>query len=394
MVRPKSSRKRNKHDYASLSRGIISSAAALKVEDEYSDPSCIDESAPHSPDLGVSEKPKTSDALDVEISQLEAIKHTLAVAKSNRERAKRRDSLVRDIEGLRIDEQHSVPPAAPNPFARLNKFTTLPGTTSIQPPLPVSSPKVQDDVSLRELRNITRLNNDAEAYLARYGVGYEGQQQQFSSQPYQPNGKANNNNSVVPKNSVSGKDSRARDCVVYPVVWPQTKLSYSYTATDLPYQKLDLALLGAGEISVILASNPVEQVGRLKLLRRVLYHAKDYTWVACRNFHEAILLEIERGERTWQSTDYIDLEAGILYRHPLPAPTPSRSNNYSQARSNNRRFFCIDYNRNTCEHAGTHDATVGTQVQRVEHFCATCWKRERVSREHKETASVCPHRIN
>ena len=401
MVRPKSTRTKKKHDYAALSRGLISTAAASQQDDEYIDLPSSDTGSPLTTESGVSESKKPSVDPDSEIKHLEAIKAGLEASKKDRERAQKRERLVKDIEKLRIAEQFAGQQSAPNVFANNFQLPVQPSFPG-QPSFPVQpSFPGHEDVSVKDLRNITRLNNDAEAHLARYGVGYEGQDpfsssQPFSFKPYQFNGKGPINSFSSKNNFSSGRDSRARDCVVTPVIWPQTKLTYSYTSTDLTYQKLDLPLLGAGEIAVILASGPSEHRGRLKLLQRVLYHAKDYTWNACRNFHESILLEIERGERSWDSSDYRDIEAGVLFRHPLTTTSYStKSTGYNNSqRPNNRRFFCLEWNRDTCHHAGTHSATVGTQVQRVEHFCAKCWRRERISREHRESSSSCPHKDN
>ena len=189
--------------------------------------------------------------------------------------------------------------------------------------------------------------------------------------------------------------------MIAPIVWPHTVLGYSYTATEVPYGSLDISLLAAGEISIIITAPQQEQLGRLHLLRRLFYHNKDYQWSACRNWHQAVLLEVERGIRFWNNTDYRDLEAGILYRHPLSSSSSSSSSSTSSHRSSsrassfqqsNRRYFCLDFNRDNCHHAGSHDAKIGSVTQNVEHFCAACWRKDHEAREHRETASACPYR--
>ena len=185
-----------------------------------------------------------------------------------------------------------------------------------------------------------------------------------------------------------------RDSVVTQLVWPHTRLEYAYVSSDLPYGKLDLALLVAGELAVIQAVGTAEREGRTRLLQRLMYFSKDYTWQATRNLHEAALLEVERGVRQWNNPDYRDLEASILYRHPLVTTAVIRQPSTQSAQYTvqpTKKYFCLEYNRDSCSHTGSHEARVGAVIQTVDHFCATCWMRDRAIRDHREIAVSCPY---
>ena len=388
----KRTRPKKKVNYTALNEGL-SSPSQVSTSSDVSSPNKKTPPRASSPPLAESDGEGEID-LDAEILRLEAVKQALVDKQHRDAKEKRLKELVRDIELLKAKEatQPSEPAVALQSPRHVCSASSLPATS-----LPVN------DISIKDLRNVCELNDQAEAHLARYGLTYPEQQATRQAEPYshQLAGKDTFNsgipNVIVTKNLVSGKESRAKDCVVAPVIWPHTKLEYSFTAIDVNYDKLDLALLGAGEVSVIISSNPIEQLGRLTLLRRVLYHSKDYQWPAVRNFHQSVLLEIERGVRTWQNTNYLDIEASVLFKNPItPSSTYIKSSGSSHQGNSriqtSRRYFCLDFNRSVCAHEGSHEARIGTVNQEVEHFCAACWRKERIAREHKETSSTCPNK--
>jgi len=245
-------------------------------------------------------------------------------------------------------------------------------------------------ITVSELRNIARVTEEADAELTRYGLRYDDDDERHTEQSnIDRHGKGQIVNNL--KNVVSGRDDRVRDSVKHKLIWPHTRLEYTYANVDIAYGRLDPALLVAGEIGVILTAGPEERKGRLKLLQRMMYHSRDYTWNATRNFHEAILLEIERGVREWSNTDYRDVESGTLYRHPQVQPTVTKTATYQQQRQP-RKYFCLDFNRGRCQHAGEHEAQVGSMVQTVGHFCSSCWRKDKSVKEHQENTQQCPNR--
>ena len=418
---------KGKVDYALLNNGLSTDAPNASSSDSVKSLETVTPMSNKPPaEPSVETEPESpqhldDDELDAEIAELELIERGLEAKNHRRERLARRDELVRRIKKLEAVE-------APEPSGR-NTANSVVNSELTVGPLPVP-PKLQDDVSLKDLRNLTVLNDQVDAQLSRYGLVYndvateaipaiqqtvkiQGKDSINVSSPsyntFSVPPVSNILSTVTPQSTsqkqlVSGKEARVRDSVVAPIIWPHTTLGYSYTATEVSYNTLDLSLLAAGEVSIIISASQPEQLGRLHLLRRLFYHNKDYQWSACRNFHQAVLLEVERGVRPWSNTDYHDLEAGILYKHPLPSsssssstPSSSKSSSSYHPRStssqqSSRRFFCLDFNRNCCHHAGSHDGKIGSVTQYVEHFCATCWRKDHEAREHRESASTCPHR--
>lgn len=242
-----------------------------------------------------------------------------------------------------------------------------------------------DSVNLGDLRGLSALSAQVEAELYRAGVGdlREEVQETFPTRP----GKKS-------LNCISGRDAKIRDSIASPIVWPHTVLKFAYVSGDVTYQKLDFPLLVAGELKVWGSSSTSteERLGRRDLLEKVAYYCKDYTWPSILRFHEAALIEVERGERKWADKDYRDLESGILYGFRLQQQQ-QRSDivrNYApRSDSGNlrqeRRYFCLAYNRGECAHAGSHDGIIGRVKQEVEHFCSSCFRNERLIKLHPET---------
>ncbi len=194
----------------------------------------------------------------------------------------------------------------------------------------------------------------------------------------------------------SGRETKAFNSVKNQLVWPHTQLRFQYLNNKTRYDKLDLALLTAGETQHLLVNrvSHEETVGRLHLLQRVAYHSKAYTWVACLNFHGAVLLDIERGLRSWSDTDFQALEASCLYQNPISkAPSKSNPSSKSVPKLEPRdTYFCSDYNRGQCSRAGGHDAMVLGRQRKVLHICARCWIEDKAKKDHPETAPTCPQR--
>jgi len=334
--------------------------------------------------------------LKAEKQQLEAIKQLETINGKKRER----ERLAREVDALKkeygrasgtSDTEQRIHNLLQNGDVVHNVDEVLPA-----PQLPVDvAPK---DISLRELRNISKLSQDVDAQLARYGLNYAtGGEEDTTRSGSTVSSRSNNGKGKLPnRHVISGRDSRVRDSVLKQIVWPHTRLEYVYSTTDILYCNLDPALLVAGEISVILTSGPEERDGRLRLLRKVMYVSKTYTWPAVRCFHEAILLEVERGVRDWASNDYREVEASTLFdhriKHQQPATSGYRNTAYQTTAKTARKFFCMDFNRGHCAHQGNHEGQVGQSVQTVDHFCSACWRRNKQYKNHPEMSNDCPYR--
>jgi len=250
------------------------------------------------------------DEIRLEIAQLQAEKAMLVEVKEQQELTRLRDSLKRECANLRTSEvvgQH-------------NKSNVQNGNIQLPQPLPEVTAGVsaqKNNITVKELRGLAELSNDAEAQLARYGLDYANDRAATVQQYNQNNGKngsifqSGQLNPETNKTIVSGREIRVKDTVVRQLKWPHTRLDYTFSATEPTYNKLDPALLVAGELSIFLEVPDEERIARTKLLRRLIYFSKDYTWQATRSFHETVLIEIERGQREWIDRDYRDIESAI-----------------------------------------------------------------------------------
>ena len=84
----------------------------------------------------------------------------------------------------------------------------------------------------------------------------------------------------------------------------------------MSFEKLDLNLFVAGEIEII--SDPkikeIERLGRLKLLKKIMYNNTCYEFNTLKSFYAACLREIEVGNKTW-ADDFTSIESAILQKH-------------------------------------------------------------------------------
>jgi len=385
-------RKQDKVDYITLDSGTTSEGAT--TQEECSSP------PPQAKLFNSSSPPSSEDDYDVEIAQLEARKGLFETEERKEAKRRRRETLRREVDALAARSESRKASQARGPPLVAN----LPCPPAIAPPHPIAPqhPVTNTDLAARftaetlnlgDLRGLSSLNAQVEAELYRAGVGdqREDPQEAITSRP----GKKQS------LNCVSGRDSHIRDSVVCPLIWPHTVLKYQYVSGDVSYQKLDFPLLVAGELKVwgSRATSQQEHLGRRDLLEKVAYYCRDYTWPSILRFHEAALVEVERGERRWDDKDYRDLESSVLYGHRLQQETqrsnivrtyaPRPDSNYTRQE---RRFYCLAYNRGECAHAGSHDGIIGRVKQEVEHFCSNCFRNDRLFKLHPETK--CPSKRN
>ncbi len=192
------------------------------------------------------------------------------------------------------------------------------------------------------------------------------------------------------KKKRSGREVKAFDNVKVQLVWPHTQLRFQYMNNKTKFASLDLALLFAGETQHILANSPPadEVTGRLKLVQLVAYHSKSYQWQACLNFFGAVLLEVERGLRTWSDCNFQETEASTLYQYPIP-----KKASVATAQSDlSATFFCRAFNQGQCSRSGDHDSFYRGQTRKMSHICAKCWIVDKTKKTHRETSDSCPHK--
>jgi len=404
----RSERDVNHVDYALLAEGL--------PQEEHGD--TIDDEARSSHETEPTPEPEPESEVDTqqaevtnEIAILKAERTKLQQQKKLRDSIRMRDALKRECSMLKVNV--AAEPSAAQYSQQNESALPFPPNTSLPPSCaPSCAPSYTtslttaqtENPTVRELRAITRLSEDAEAQLTRYGLDYAGSETRNNDNTGKHPDMIQNNLQLSQSNAryiepirniTSGKEIRMKDTVVKQLTWPQANLDFSYSASNIAYNTLDPALLVAGELSIFLLVSEEERIARTKLLRRCMYFSKDYTWNATRSFHETVLMEVERGTRQWQDKDYRDIETAVLYRHPITQQVSFNNNNktnFQPKQQPARKFFCLDYNRATCPHEGLHQATVGTTIQNVEHFCSACWRRGRSIRGHPESSTECPNR--
>ena len=85
--------------------------------------------------------------------------------------------------------------------------------------------------------------------------------------------------------------------MVFPQLWPHSQLSLAYVSKDKGYDELTIAEFSAGYASILKlpSISDTERNARLNLM----YLVTQFTWPAVREFHAAVLFEIECGRARW-----------------------------------------------------------------------------------------------
>ena len=188
--------------------------------------------------------------------------------------------------------------------------------------------------------------------------------------------------------------ARPSDNIKSVEVWPQFSLQYGYAAAPIRFEDMSFDQLVAGELKTIMAcSDIIETRGRLSLLFRITHlKTRGYLWGVLRAFYAAVVRAIEQHEATWAS-DWkaieefcIDPSDRVHTRiDKVAKPTEKRKD----------EWFCKNFNRvEGCQLHPPHEAMVGRPPHRrqVKHFCAQCYIKDSVVRNHSEVDDECPHR--
>ncbi len=262
----------------------------------------------------------------------------------------------------------------------------------------ITAPPGATAITLNALREYEDLNAEVQKRIKGLGTDYYSD----SGDSCASNATVNSHKSHTErskkrrgKSLKSGREVKAFQYVQTQLVWPHTQLKFEFLNSKTRHSTLDLGLLVAGETQHMLVNNPPseEVTGRLRLLQLVAYHSKTYTWQSCLNFHGSVLLDIERGLRTWSDNNFQALEAQSLYQNPLNRGNLSSKSKSSQLEtSQNGTLFCQDYNKGKCRLQSEHECQIKGITRTVNHICAKCWIKEKVKRIHPETSGTCPNK--
>ena len=166
--------------------------------------------------------------------------------------------------------------------------------------------------------------------------------------------------------------ARASDDVQNPQTWPQTALQYEYINKSVAFQDLDFKLFVAGELEIISSRKTKidERNTRLSLLKKIVYYNNIYQWKALLDFYDPFLRQIETGVKTWKDNPG-DLEVPLLLKH--------------------QSHGIVHSLKKKCSKASQHKIVIRCVEREVNHFCATCYRMDKIKNQHPECSSVCPH---
>ncbi|CAG2225059.1 unnamed protein product [Mytilus edulis] len=190
----------------------------------------------------------------------------------------------------------------------------------------------------------------------------------------------------------SGMVAKASDDVQNPQTWPHTTLQYEYINKSVSFQDLDLKLFVAGELEIIGSSKikAIERNTRLSLLKKIVYYSSIYQWKSLLDFYAAFLRQIETGAKTWKDTPD-NLEVPLLSKYVKQEFDKKHSFGAKKETKTHTLWYCSLFQKNKCSKTSPHKILIRGVEREVNHFCATCYRLDKLKSHHPECSSACPH---
>ena len=196
----------------------------------------------------------------------------------------------------------------------------------------------------------------------------------------------------------SGISAKASDRVKFPQKWPHAHLQREYVSKHVKFEELDFKLFIAGELEIISEEGlpKAERIGRLNLLKKIVYYCSTYDFKGLREFYAAWLREIEQGHKSWLDSTF-ELESAILNKHIRSQKTsktwPKKDFHVNKPANTDEEkvWFCSLYQKNKCLNRANHMVVVKGKMRMALHICATCWLQDKKKLEHPESSTACPH---
>ena len=271
-----------------------------------------------------------------------------------------------------------------------------------------------DDININTLRQDEELRKLVRKELETFGLG-SNQGSILSSSSLSSNSSstslseerktAKNKDKKKKKHKLkSGITAKASDRVKHPQKWPQAHLQYEHVSKQVQFKDLDFKLFIAGELEIISEDGlpESERIGRMKLLKKIIYFSNTYSFEGLKEFYAAWVREIEMGLKTWLDSTH-ELESAVLGKHVKPQKSfgfksgfkkdthPSSKQN--QSSDEEKIWFCSLYQKNKCSNRANHMVVYKGKMRRAMHICATCWLKDKQKLEHPESSTACPHAI-
>ena len=235
----------------------------------------------------------------------------------------------------------------------------------------------EPSVTIKDLRADPALTARVSAEVDRLGL---------SSSDSEDEDGASNKKSARGTKLRSGKTAKLTSRVVTPQLWPHSFLSLAYVSKDRNYDELTLAEFAAGYASILQLKrlSPDERTGRLDHFIVLMYLVTQFAWPAVREFHAAVLFEIECGRARWGDS-FAHLESRLL-RAAMTKPTSS----LGSSRQPSAVLFCRDFQSGKCPHSKDHYGMIRGERKWLQHICAKCWTLSRSIARHTEFSEDCP----
>ena len=178
------------------------------------------------------------------------------------------------------------------------------------------------DVSLTELRALPSLNAEVSEQLSALGLQSESSESDRSSHDSDSDSDSDSGHEILSKSKKktlqSGLYKKSADTVKFPQIWPHSTLQFEFVSESVSFMSLDIKMFVAGELEIVLSwrISASEKLGRLKLLKKIMYFSNIYKWHAMLKFYAAWIRRIEIGLNKW-SDESNEIETPMLARFPL-----------------------------------------------------------------------------
>lgn len=202
----------------------------------------------------------------------------------------------------------------------------------------------------------------------------------------------------------SGKVNKCADIQVKKTqLWPHSFVpSQLCKQSEIEYNDLSMTQFVAGYCAIISHLFTTGTRDSLAEIKRRVVHLKSlmcfahvYQWTCILNIHQEVLIDIERGNRSWNDS-FSDIESLnlLLDRSSTSASlrTTAGSSSTSNVTPGKRTWFCSKFQKGECSKTSPHSARIGSEIRTVKHVCATCFLKDRELRDHPESSASCPHK--
>ena len=189
----------------------------------------------------------------------------------------------------------------------------------------------------------------------------------------------------------SGFLDKPRSQVLFKHKWPHMNQNPCYITEALSFNQLNFAQFVGGECrTIIKAIEPIEVLGRLKVLSKIAYLCDQCkNWDRPRSTYYVILSSIEEGEATWSSSfGHFDLMCPMVTEmraeNRVEKPPPSRAKSQPK-----RDYFCKDFQKGECTLNPPHRAWIRNSFETIDHYCVLCSKAKLGKLNHVPGTETC-----